>query len=353
MIAIRIAAASALVALTTLTPASAAAQEPFRFDGVACATPPVAHCPDANCNGDRIANPGNAVEMKTRRQYFLDYPCDLKPGEKITFVLSLHGAGAPNNWHRNYFPIMDYKDQYRLVIATPYSPTRVWSDVDDQYLQNIVEFVVDQIGKENIKAFWLAGHSQGGITSNRLLHTAFFSTRVDGWLSLSGGRLGGNPGRGNFSGMARGPAPAGGRASGGRASGAGAGALATPSGLPDGDFSFIYETGEREMDEKGLPTASAWAAKYSCGTRRMTETVVDAKAGYIYDTSRQNPPVPAWGLVARPGTARVYEYPGCKDGRVVADIVRLEKGHTEGLEPHITEKLVQLMLSAPGGKLQR
>lgn len=28
----------------------------------------------------------------------------------------------------------------------------------------------------------------------------------------------------------------------------------------------------------------------------------------------------------------VMVYDGCKDGRVVADVVRLDKGHTEGLE---------------------
>ena len=29
--------------------------------------------------------------------------------------------------------------------------------------------------------------------------------------------------------------------------------------------------------------------------------------------------------------------PGCNDGRVVADVVRLGKGHTKGLEPNVTE----------------
>ena len=61
--------------------------------------------------------------------------------------------------------------------------------------KNIVNSLVGQIGKENVKAFWLVGHSQGGMTSNRLLRTEFFKDRVDGWLSLSGGRLGENPGR--------------------------------------------------------------------------------------------------------------------------------------------------------------
>jgi hypothetical protein len=39
-------------------------------------------------------------------------------------------------------------------------------------------------------------------------------------------------------------------------------------------------------------------------------------------------------------------YPYCSGGRVVADVVRESKGHTEGLEPHVTEELIQLMFSA-------
>ncbi len=38
---------------------------------------------------------------------------------------------------------------------------------------------------------------------------------------------------------------------------------------------------------------------------------------------------------------------------MVADVVRLEKGHAEGLEPNITERLITLMLSASGGKIQQ
>ena len=87
----------------------------------------------------------------------------------MTSVLSVHGGGSYGNWVRHYFPLLDYVTQYRLVVATPNSPTRAWSDADDVYLQNIVSFVTEQIGASNIKAFWLAGHSQGGTTSNRLL----------------------------------------------------------------------------------------------------------------------------------------------------------------------------------------
>jgi hypothetical protein len=47
----------------------------------------------------------------------------------------------------------------------------------------------------------------------------------------------------------------------------------------------------------------------------------------------------------------VYVYPHCDGGRVVADVLRLDKGHTEGLEPGVTEALLRMMLAAPGGKL--
>lgn len=225
---------------------------------------------------------------------------------------------------------------------------------DDEYLQNIVNFVTDEIGKENIAAFWLVGHSQGGMTSNRLLRTDFFKQRVDGWLSLSGGRLGGNPGRSET--FAPRPTGATGSADGRPGAGPGsamAAAMAALRELPAAEFSFVYTTGEREVDEQGVPEASEWAAKYSCGPRRETEEIVDTKAGYVYDSTRLNLLRAGWGLLPAPGKAKVYAYPDCRDGRVVADVVRLEKGHTEGLEPQVTEALVKLMLSAPGGKLQQ
>jgi hypothetical protein len=315
--------------------------------GVACLTPPPSHCPDKDC-GAMVTEQGTAVEPKTNRKFFLDYPCNLKHGEKVTFILSLHGFGSYGNWQRNYFPLMDYKDKYRLVIATPNSPTQSWSNKDDEYLQNIVSLVYEQVGKENIKAFWLVGHSQGGMTSNRLVRTDFFKERVDGWLSLSGGRLGANPGRGDFSNLAaRGPAPA------TPAPAAGRGATPNPAGAaaalrepPANEFSFIYETGQMEMDAKGLPETSAWAEKLGCSARVRKADVVDTTGGLVFDTRNQNPASTGWGRLPRPGSAEVFEYPHCKGGRIVADVIRMDKGHTEGLEPHVTEALIKLMLSA-------
>jgi pimeloyl-ACP methyl ester carboxylesterase len=318
--------------------------ETLELSRTPCTRPAFLHCPDEGCPGDRVINPGPEVEMNSRRTYFLDYPCDLKRGEEVTVVLSLHGGGSYANWQRHYFPILDYVDEHRLVVATPSSPIRVWTEADDQYLRDIVDSVVAQVGRENVRAFWLAGHSQGGMTSRRLICTPFFEDKVDGFLSLSGGRLGGSPGRADF-----GFRP-------GRATGGGAGGAAPRPSFqvvePTCDFSFVFTTGEREMDEKGLPEASEWAQKYHCGPRSAPREVVDTEAGYVYDSTRQDPPNPAWGLLPRPGKAVVTVYPDCDGGRVVADVVRLEKGHTEGLEPAVTEELVKLMVSASGGKLR-
>ncbi len=246
--------AAILLAITGGT-ALGARKAPIELAGIQCQATPPLHCPDEKCPGPTVIEQGPAVEPKTGRKFFLDYPCDLKRHEKVTFILSLHGGGSYGNWQRHYFPIMDYAQKYRLVIATPNAPPRVWAASDDEYLQNIVNLVYEQIGKQNIKAFWLVGHSQGGMTSNRLVRTDFFKQRVTGWLSLSGGRLGGSPGRASTFGPPRTATSTPINTS------AMAAALAALREPPQADFSFIFETGQYEMDEKGLPESSKWAEK--------------------------------------------------------------------------------------------
>ena len=80
---------------------------------------------------------------------------------------------------------------------------------------------------------------------------------------------------------------------------------------------------------------------------------LDDQPGKVYDGRREGSSTKAWGFKPRPGTAQVYVFPDAKDGRVIADVVRLDKGHTEGLEPNITDAIVKLMVSAAGGKLQK
>ncbi|HZZ87741.1 MAG TPA: alpha/beta hydrolase [Caulobacteraceae bacterium] len=288
----------------------------------------------------------SAVDEKTGRKFYLDDPDDLNPGEPVTFILNLHGGGSVGAWQRAYFPAADYKNQYRLVVATPSAatkqPARRWvGEADDAHLRNIVDHVVGRYGRENIRAFWLAGHSQGGMTSRRLLHEdAFFQDRVDGFLSLSGGRIGpaerapnaGPPLRPGQQSPASFIRPA-------------------PDGPPPVEMSHVFTVGEYEIAR--LPETSPWAEKYGAGARERRADIIDTVGGQIHDTSREDISTREWGLKPGPGTAEVWVYPNARDGRVIADVVRLAKGHTEGLEPKVTEALVKLMVSAPGGKLQR
>jgi len=288
----------------------------------------------------------SAVDENTGRKFYLDDPDDLRPDEKVTFILNLHGGGSVGAWQRAYFPAVDYKNQYRLVVATPSAatkePARRWvGEADDEHLHNIVGYVFDKYGLENIRAFWLAGHSQGGMTSRRLLHEdAFFQDRVDGFLSLSGGRIGpaerspnaGPPLRAGQERPANFIRPA-------------------PDGPPPVEMSHIFAVGEHEI--ASLPTTSPWAEKYGAGARERRPDIVDTVGGQIYDTSRIDIGTKEWGLLPGPGTAQMWVYPGARDGRVIGDVVRLNKGHTEGLEPKVTEELIKLIVSAPGGKAQK
>ena len=336
-----------VLAIITVSATSVLAQ-PLTVPGAPCVRPPVQHCPDEGCAADVVTSGGAVVEAKTSRTYFLDYPCNLKRGEKVTFILSLHGGGSYGNWQRHYFPLLDYTDKYRLVVATPFSPRRVWSAEDDGYLQNIVSSVIETIGRENIKAFWLAGHSQGGLTSTRIICSDFFATKVDGFLSLSGGRVGGQAGRAASFGI---PAQTGAR---GGSRNAACGPCLPARSRFRSRRCATSRTSSRPASTRisELPKTSARAQKYECSAETKRREVVDTKAGYVFDGTRQNPGSKAWGLRPRPGKADVFTYRSCKDKRVVADVVRIDKGHTEGLEPKVTEEIVKLMLSARGGKIQ-
>lgn len=335
--------------LGLLCAGTAMAQQANTLLGVDCAAPPAWHCPDSECLGAVITQPGNTVELKTRRTFFLDCPSDYKPGDKVNIVLSLHGFGSFANWQRNYFPAFDVKDKYKLVVITPGSPTRFWSEADDEYLHNMVDLVVATVGKQNVDHFILAGHSQGGLTSSRLVCTDYFKDKVDVRVSLSGGRVGPTTAanRGFVGGI-----PV-------YKSADGASAAAPPlrmppaaSGPPGGacDYSFIFSNGEYES----IPgETSPLAEKFACGKREALPEVIDPKSGYVWDAGRQDPGSDGWGHYPKSGRAKVYQYPDCKDGRVVADVVKMQKGHTEGYEPNITDKIIELSVSAKGGKIAK
>ncbi len=238
-----------------------------------------------------------ALDEKTGRKFFLDDPDDLRPGEPVVFLLNLHGGGSHGTWQHKYFPAHEYRNAFRLVVATPSAatrePARHWvADADDEHLRNVVDYV---LGSYPVRSFWLVGHSQGGMTSHRLLNTGYFADRVDGWLSLSGGRIGAAP-RAADAGP---PQPPGGQ---GRRM-----TLPPRPPVPDCDFSFIFAVGEHEIES--LPETSPWAEKYRAGPRIRLPDVVDTEPGQIWDTTREGYSTRAWGLKPAPGTAEVYVYP--------------------------------------------
>ncbi len=287
------------------------------------------------------------IDQATGRKFYLDVPDDT--GRPLTFLLNLHGGGSFGAWQRLYFPAHDYADAHALVVATPTAataePSRHWTaEADDEHLRNVVGLVADRFG-DQLRSFWLVGHSQGGMTCRRLLDSAFFADRADGWLSLSGGRIGGVP-------RAEGAGPPS-YPGGPRMSYSPEQLARLRAGLsdpPGADLSFIFATGAHEI--AGLPGESAWAERYGAGPRVREPDVVDTEAGQVWDKVREGHSTPQWGLRPRPGVARVYVYPGARGGRLIADVVRVDKGHTEGLEPRVTEKLVTMMVAAPGGKLR-
>jgi hypothetical protein len=315
--------------------------------GVSCDTPPP--CTARSTAAPRAARqPGNAKEPKSGRSFFLDYPCDLKPGEPVVLLSEparrrldrqLAAALLPGARLQGQVPPRD-RDADRGHDRHDHAGApgvRMWNaDADDAFLRDLVDYVFAEVGRASIKSFWLVGHSQGGMTSNRIVCTDFFKDKVDGWLSLSGGRIGRAEVAPDFFGPSGPPAALAG----------GSGPRPGVAAMPACDINFIFTSGEKEI--VSLPEASPWAQQYGCDARARQKDIVDGSKGYVTGATAGRGA--SWGREARPGTAEVFVYPKCKGKKVVADVLRMDKGHTEGLEPKVTESLVAMMASAPGGK---
>ena len=94
------------------------------------------------------------------------------------------------------------------------------------------------------------------------------------------------------------------------------------------DYSHIYDSGSWEI--AAMPDKSTIADKFGCKTRGARPDIVDEKAGYAGTLAE---PDPHWlGTSAAPGHREDVGLSGCQ--RVVADVLRLDKGHrrarTEG-----------------------
>jgi hypothetical protein len=110
-------------------------------------------------------------------------------------------AGSSGQWQRHYFPIVDYRDQFRLVIATPCSPTARGRPPTI----NIAEH-----RDHGDRSDWRRQHQGSGwLVIRRRRHVeppgvhGFLQEQSRRLPSLSGGRIGGAPGRSsNFGNLA-------------------------------------------------------------------------------------------------------------------------------------------------------
>jgi hypothetical protein len=333
---------AAAPAAVTLAGAGSAFAADVAVPGAPCQ--PVARCTEtaAKCAG-LAAEPGNVAEAKSGRKFFLDYACGLKDGDEAVFILSFHGIGGSANGVRHYFPAVDYKDKYKLIIATPKSAGVAFdSQADDAYVAGVIDQVAKAFPTLKLR-MWVAGHSAGGGYSRTwMCKPSAFSGKMVGSVSMAGNRLGGN----------RLSEPPGFREALARQ---GLSPDSPPPGEPPagaalppacGEFSHIYSTGSVDLLGAPIPEASTLAASLGCGARTRRPDIVDTKGGYVEFPQGRPAPLAGWGKEARGGTTEFYVFPNCRGGRVVADLIRVEKGHTEGLEPKVTEEIVKLVVAA-------
>jgi len=252
--------------------------------------------------------------------FIVDYPCDLRENERVTLVLNLHGGGSFANWQRHYFPLKDFTDERRLVVVQPQglpherdgSTSTRWTvdGGDDEYIRAVLDFVDEELAERvDFHRFWVVGHSNGGQYGRQIACWEEFEGRVTGHLNLSGT----SNANGDF-GVAC-------------------------------DINFIFGVGDQELS-LAVPEPNPVAERLGCGARSAATEIVDDVAGQIYDNSgrvmREG-----WGGMPAPGSTETHTYRDCDGGLVVADYVRVDKGHTEGYEPEVTAHVIERMLAAP------
>jgi hypothetical protein len=178
----------------------------------------------------------SATDPATGRKFFLDDPDDLKDGEEVVFILNLHGGGSVGMWQHEYFPAYQFRNQYRLVVATPgrNKEPRGAGSRPTTRPANIVEYVFDRYGVQRIGSFWLAAtagrHDVQTAPGNGLLQAA----RGRMAEPQAAGRVGARrQRRASWGARPRVPPP-------------GQGPVPGPAAIPDCEMSFIFAIGQHD-----------------------------------------------------------------------------------------------------------
>ena len=230
----------------------------------------------------------SVIDEATGRKFYLDAPDDTgRP--PLTFLLNLHGGGSFGAWQRLYFPAHDYADTYRPGGRHAYGRHHGAVPALGRRGRRRASAERGQPGLRPVRPgrhrVLLAGRPLAGRDDLRPAAEQRRSSpdRVDGWLSLSGGRIGGVP-RAEGSGPPAhpgGPQPSARRAELQR--------LRAGPRPPDADLSFIFATGEHEIMElpASRPGRSA-TAPAPASASRTSSTPSPARSGTR--SARATPP---------------------------------------------------------------
>ena len=302
--------------------------------GVQCTTPAQQHCGES-CTPELLGNRGNVADPEAGREFFLDSRATSRGRAG-----GVHPEPPRRRVHRQLaaplFPGAGLQGEYRLVVATPTAAgSGPWSEARRMWARGDRRRPPAEHRQPRDRALrpgeypersGSPGHSQGGMTSNRLVCTDFFG---------QGRRMAqpvGRPHRPSRdrAGLLRPAAAAGARAADPSASAGCRG--------PAGVRHLVHLRVRRARDRGAAGDVAVGARSIDARRRERRADVVDEREGYVTGACAR----PRRQLGLRPaawhrGGVRVSDARG---GRMVADVVRIDKGHTEGLEPEVTEALV-------------
>ena len=129
----------------------------------------------------------------------MSYPCDLKEGAHVTFILNLHGTMPDETlktYQHGYFSAHRFVKSHNLIVVTPksVSPVGQWGNMDGgadvPHLYEVVKWVYDKFSKYQIASMWIGGHSWGSGFAKRFVCDAMFKDKVRGVIGMSGGPTG-------------------------------------------------------------------------------------------------------------------------------------------------------------------
>jgi hypothetical protein len=172
-------------------------------------TGPVVSIPDTACGpaagldafvqGTGIPGPGSPNVKIGGKDVILSYPCGLKEGAHVTFILNLHGTMPDETlktYQHGYFSAHKLVNSHNLIVATPKSesPVGQWGNmdggVDVPHLYEVVKWVYDKFSKFQIAGMWIGGHSWGSMFAKQFVCDAMFKDKVRGVIGMSGGPTG-------------------------------------------------------------------------------------------------------------------------------------------------------------------